>query len=58
MPTNEFSDIQSIRDFPSLIKYMRTGLGWPVDDEQAEDLYFDYRPAELGIDDRLALNIR
>ena len=58
MPNPEFADIRAIQDFPSLIKYLRTELGWPVDEEQADDLSFDYRPAELGLDERLAVKVR
>ena len=58
MPTTEFSDIQSIHDFPSLIRYLRKELGWPVDEEQVDDLTFEYTAAELGINERLAVKIR
>lgn len=58
MPSTDFSDIRAIKDFPSLIRYLRTDLGWPVDEEQADDLTFDYRPAELGLDEAAAVKIR
>ena len=58
MPSNDFADIQAIKDFPSLVKYLRTGLGWPVDEELADDLTFDYRPSELGLEDSLAVKVR
>ncbi len=58
MPSTDFSDIRAITDFPSLIRYLRTDLGWPVDEEQVDDLTFEYRPAELGIEEGQAVNIR
>lgn len=54
MPT----DIQTIKNFPQLIKYLRTDLGWPVDEEDAESLTFDYEPDELGLDKDSAVKVR
>ena len=54
MPTN----IQTIKNFPALIKYLRTDLGWPVDEEKADDLTFDYEPDELGLDKDSAVKVR
>lgn len=54
MPTN----IQTIKNFPALIKYLRTDLGWPVDEEDAESLTFDYEPEELGLDKDSAVKVR
>ncbi len=59
MPDINFSDIQSIRDFKSLIRFLRKGLNWPVDEETpAEDLTFDYQPAELGLEASQAARLR
>lgn len=52
------ADIRAITDFPSLIRYLRTDLGWPVDEEQVDDLTFEYRPAELGMEESQAVKIR
>jgi len=54
MPTN----IQTIKNFPALIKYLRTDLGWPVDEEDADNLTFDYDPEELGLDEKTAVKVR
>lgn len=54
MPTN----IQTIKNFHQLIKYLRTDLGWPVDEEQADDLTFEYEPDELGLDEKSAVKVR
>ena len=58
MPSTDFTDIRAIKDFSSLIRYLRTDLGWPVDEEQADDLTFEYRPSELGLDEAVAVKIR
>ena len=55
---SDFDEIKSIQDFPSLIRYLRKELGWPVDEEQVDDLTFDYSPAELGLDDQAGVKIR
>ncbi len=28
MPSIDFADIHAIQDFPALVKYLRTALGW------------------------------
>lgn len=58
MPSNEFTDIKAIKDFKTLIKYLRKNLNWPVDEDQADELSFEYKPAELGIDDVVAVQIK
>jgi len=50
--------LRTIRTFPSLVKYLRDELGWPIDSENFEDLTFDYEPEELGIDRRNAAKIK
>lgn len=52
------TNIQTIKNFPALIKYLRTDLGWPVDEEQADNLTFDYDPEELGLDKDSAVKVR
>ncbi len=54
----DYTAIQSIRNFKGLIRYLRTELDWPVDEEQADDLTFDYEPDELGLDDQHKVKIR
>lgn len=55
---SDFANIQSIQDFPSLIKYLRKDLGWPVDEEQVDNLTFEYTPQELGLEAQAAVKIR
>jgi len=59
MPSPEYDDIRNIKDFKSLIKYLRKDLNWPVDEEQpADDLTFKYDPEELGLDEKSAVQVR
>jgi len=51
------TDLRSIRTFPSLVKYLRDELDWPIETEDFDDLTFDYRPEELGIDPKTAARI-
>lgn len=54
----DFDAIKSIRNFKSLVKYLRTKLDWPIDEEDADDLTFDYSPDELGLAEEVAVKIR
>ena len=54
----DYADIKSIRNFKSLVKYLRMELGWPVVEEQADDLTFEYSPDGLGLDDDHAVKVR
>jgi type I restriction-modification system DNA methylase subunit len=54
-------NLQTIKTFPQLIKYLRLELGWPVDEEQVEDLSFEYTADELeqmGLDKQSIVKIR
>jgi hypothetical protein len=55
---SDFVDIKAIRNFKSLVKYLRKELGWPIDEEQADDLVFEYTPQELDLAEELAVKIR
>lgn len=52
------TDLRTIKSFPSLIKYLRDELDWPIESEDFEDLTFDYTPEELGIDAGSAAKIQ
>ena len=50
--------LQGIRTFPSLVKFLREELEWPIDSgSDFEDLTFEYTPEELGIDPASAAKI-
>lgn len=50
--------LRSIKSFPSLVKYLRDELDWPIEADDFDDLYFDYEPEELGIDAKTAAKIK
>lgn len=50
--------IRSIKTFPSLVKYLRDELDWPIDSDDYDDLTFDYQAEELGLDSETAVKIK
>jgi predicted helicase len=46
----ELQRLQDIKSLPSLIKYLKTDLNWPIESDDVEDVTFEYDPAELGFD--------
>ncbi|MFC1530665.1 type ISP restriction/modification enzyme [Gemmatimonadota bacterium] len=58
MSTDHRDRLRSIRTFPSLIKYLRDELDWPIESDDFEDLTFEYSPEELGIDAANAAKIQ
>ncbi len=50
--------LRSIRTFPSLIKYLRDDLEWPIETDGYDDLMFDYEPEELGLDAKTAVKVK
>lgn len=60
MPTDHRAELAKIRTFPSLIRYLRDEMGWPIEQdsfENIDDLFFDFTPDELGIDAKTAARI-
>jgi predicted helicase len=57
MATDHRAELRRIRTFPSLVRYLRDEMGWPIDSEDFEALTFEYTPEELGIDARNAAKI-
>ncbi|MBT4362437.1 MAG: hypothetical protein HOD11_15865, partial [Candidatus Marinimicrobia bacterium] len=51
---NHREQLQAIRTFPQLVKYLRDELDWPISQDDFEDLTFEYTPEELGIDIKVA----
>jgi hypothetical protein len=44
----ELQRLKEVRTFPSLIKYLKEELNWPIPAGEADDVSFSYEPAELG----------
>ncbi len=57
MPTDHRAELKKIRSFPSLVRYLRDEMGWPMETLKFEDLTFEYTPEELGIDAKNAAKI-
>jgi predicted helicase len=49
--------LRAVKTFPSLVKYLRDELDWPIDTNDFDSLTFDYEPEELGIDPKNAAKI-
>lgn len=49
--------LRTTKTFPDLVDYLRDELDWPIEVDDAEELVFEYDPAELGIDPRYAVKI-
>jgi predicted helicase len=58
MSAHQSDRIREIKTFPSLVKYLRDELGWPVESTDFDELTFDYEPEELGIDAKTAARIQ
>ena len=57
MTTVNRERLRKIRTFPSLVKYLRDELDWPIESDDFEELTFEYEPDELGIDAKNAAKI-
>ncbi len=51
------AELQKIRTFPSLVRFLRDEMGWPINTNDFEELTFEYTPEELGIDSKSAAKI-
>ncbi|MFC1866547.1 type ISP restriction/modification enzyme [Thermodesulfobacteriota bacterium] len=58
MSTNQRERLKNIRTFPSLVKYLRDELDWPIESDDFEEMTFEYSPEELGIDTKNAAKIQ
>ena len=58
MSTADRDRLRQIKTFPSLVKYLRDELEWPIESEDFDDLTFDYEPEELGLDAKAAVKIK
>src|SRR6476659_7182301 len=58
MPTDHRDELANIRTFPSLVRYLRDEMDWPIQVDDFDDLTFEYSPEELGIDTANAAKIQ
>lgn len=60
MSTDHRAKLASIKRFDQLIAYLRDEMDWPIgqsDYDEVDDLFYDFSPAELGIDPKNAAKI-
>ncbi len=58
MSTTDIERLRSIKTFPSLVKYLRDDLDWPIESDDFDELTFDHEPEELGLDAKTAVNVK
>ena len=58
MNNTDIDRLRSIKTFPSLVKYLRDELDWPIESDDFDALTFDYEPEELGLDAKTAVKIK
>ena len=58
MTTASRDRLRAIKSLPSLVKYLRDDLQWEFETENVDDLFFEYTPDELGIDERNGAKIQ
>jgi len=49
--------LRAIKTFPSLVRYLRDELNWPIETDDFDEIVFDYEPEELGIDPETAVKV-
>jgi len=50
--------LRAIKTFPSLVKYLRDELDWPITTDDVEELTFEYQPEELGLEREHAAKVK
>ncbi len=50
--------LHAIKTLSSLVAYLRDELDWPIETEDIEDMTFDYKPEEFGLEASLAVQIK
>jgi type I restriction-modification system DNA methylase subunit len=59
MSTNTtLTQLRGVKDFPSLVEYLRDSLDWQFESDDVEELTYEYEPGELGLDAGSASKIR
>jgi hypothetical protein len=54
----EADRLRAIKTFPSLVKYLRDELEWPIESDDFDNLTFDYEAEELGLDAKSAVKVK
>lgn len=56
--STDLTQIRAVKDFSSLVEYLRDKLDWQFESDDVEDLTFDYESEELGLDAKNAIKIK
>ncbi|HDQ74204.1 MAG TPA: DNA methyltransferase, partial [Chloroflexi bacterium] len=57
MKNEDIERLRRLTHFEDLVAYLRDELDWPIEVEDADEITFDYDPAELGIAPQHAVKI-
>jgi predicted helicase len=58
MKNDELERLKEIRTFPSLVKYLKTELDWPITTDDIDEITYDYEAEELGLDEEHSVKIK
>lgn len=58
MSIAEADRLRAIKTFPSLVKYLRDELDWPIESDDFDNLTFDYEAEELGLDAKSSVKVK
>jgi hypothetical protein len=58
MSHSNLARLRGIKTLPQLAAYLRDELDWPIESDDADEITFEYSAAELGLDEKSAVNIR
>ncbi|GAB5513202.1 type ISP restriction/modification enzyme [Rhodopirellula baltica] len=49
-----YEQLHKIKDFDGLLEYLRDVLDWPIESFDFDEIFFEYEPEELGLDESVA----
>ncbi len=52
------SELRDIRSLDQLVQYLHDELGWPIETDNVDEAFFDFRAAEVGLDGKFAARIK
>jgi len=55
--TTKVEKLKNVTDFESLVQYLIEELSWPIEDENINEITFNYEPKTLGISDDQSVKI-
>ncbi len=58
MSAPQIERLHAIKNLRALVAYLRDELDWPIETDDVEELTFDYKPEEFGLDAAAAVQIK